>query len=120
MRHRNLMRWVDDVQAERHFVAPSLNPYKVCLVSVCGFTFEFHSVLQLDLSLEYYSMEHHPSSRLPVYTENIGGDHGECQRWFERLPQKLLDKSKRSKVVAALTRAREEYVKHPSANTERR
>jgi hypothetical protein len=117
LRHRNPMGWVDDVQAQRHWAAPSLNPYKVCLVSVCGFTFEFSSIPQLDLAIEYYSMEHHPSSRLPVYTENIGGDHWECQRWFEKLPQKLLQKSKRSRVLAALQQAREEYIKHPSANT---
>lgn len=117
LRHHNRMRWGDNVQSERHKVAPSLNPYKVCLVSVCGFRFEFHSIHQLELAIEYYSMEHHPSSRLPIYSGYFGGDRWECQRWFDKLPQELLSKSKRPKVVAALKRAQDEYANYPSANT---
>jgi hypothetical protein len=51
------------------FKSPDLKlvPRFVYLVTVCSFTFEFHS-----------------SSRLPVYTQNLGGDHDETQRWFER------------------------------------
>jgi hypothetical protein len=116
-RHMNSMWYIDDAQRERYFRAPTLTPYKVCLVDVCGFTFVFHSLLQLRVCLEYYTQEHHPSSRLPVYTENLGGDHNEMQRWFEKLPQFLLEKGKRAKVVAALERGLEEYSKHATAET---
>jgi hypothetical protein len=117
MKHGNPMWYVDDAQSKQHWRAPSLSSYKVCLVTVHGFTFMFHSVGQIELCLQYYSREHHPTSRLPVYTENLGGDHNETQRWFEKLPQFLLEKSKRSKVVAALRKALEEYSKIPGANT---
>src|SRR5207302_2347987 len=102
---------------KRHGRAPTIVPYKVCVVSVCGFMFEFHSLAQLRLCLEYYSQKHHPSSRLPVYDKNLGGDHGETQRWFEKLPQFLLEKPKRSKVVAALTKALNAYSQVPEADT---
>jgi len=118
LRHPNPMSYVDNAQAERSAHVGKLVPYKVCVVSVCGFRFLFHSVLQLELCLEYYRLEHRPSTRLPVHTGLYGGDHWETQRWFERLPQRLLEKSKRPLVVAALERAAAEYGKHASAHTE--
>jgi hypothetical protein len=117
LRHGNPMWNIDDVQRERHFRAPTLVPYKVCLVNVCGFTFVFHGLPQLRLCLDFYCREHHPSSRLPVYDKNLGGDHNEAQRWFEKLPQYLLRKPKRLKVIAALQKALEEYFKVPEAET---
>ena len=117
MRHGNPMWYIDDAQRKRHQRAPTIVPYKVCLVKVCGFTFIFHSLPQLRLCLEYYSLEHQPSSRLPVYDKNLGGDHWETQRWFEKLPQFLLEKPKRVKVIAALKKALEVYSKVPNAET---
>ena len=117
LRHGNPMWYIDDAQRERHQRAPTIIRYKVCLVNVCGFTFVFHSLLQLRLCLEYYTKEHQPSSRLPVYDQNLGGDHWESQRWFEKLPQYLLAKSKRSKVISALKQALEAYSKIPEADT---
>lgn len=111
------MRWVDNEQMERHERSGGLSPYKVCLVDVCGFQFGFHSVLQIELCLAYYQRGIHPTSRLPVYTKNLGGDHWETQRWFEKLPMVLLEKSKRPKVIAALTRALAEYRVEPGAIT---
>jgi hypothetical protein len=69
------------------------------------------------MCLDYYSKEHQPSSRLPVYDENLGGDHFEAQRWFEKLPQYLLEKPKRARVVAALEKALKEYSRVPEAET---
>jgi hypothetical protein len=112
MRHGNLMWYIDDAQRERYQRAPMIVPYRVCLVSGCGFRFIFHSLPQLRLYLEYYSLEHQPSSRLPV-----GGDHWESQRWFDKLPQFLLEKPKRLKVVAALRKALERYSEMPEAET---
>ena len=111
LKHPDPMYYSSDasVQRKQHWKAPSLSDYKVCLVTVCDFTFIFHSTAQLALCLDYYRREHQPSSRLPVYTENLGGDHWETQRWFERLPQYLLEKPKRLKVIKALEKALQEY-----------
>jgi hypothetical protein len=117
LRHRNPMSYIDDAQHERHLRAPTIVPYKVCLVTVCGFTFTFHSMRQLRVCRDYYLAEHHASSRLPVYTENLGGDHWETQRWFEKLPQYLLEKPKRKEVLAALDRAAKDYSKFPETET---
>jgi len=115
--HPNPMRWVDNEQQERYQRSGGLAPYKVCTVEVCGFEFIFHSVMQAELCLDYYSRRIHPTSRLPVHTENLGGDHWETQRWFEKLPMYLLENSKRPKVIAALTRAIAEYRAYPGATT---
>ena len=50
--HSNPMQWFDDTQRKRHQKAPSLIPYKVCLVTVKGFTFIFHSVEQESYSTD--------------------------------------------------------------------
>jgi len=116
-RHGNPMWYIDDAQRERYNRAPTTVPYKVCLVDVCGFTFVFYSLPQLRLCQEYYSQEHPPSSRLPVYDKTLGGDHWQAQRWFEKLPQYLLEKPKRSKVIVAFTKALHEYSRVPEAET---
>lgn len=116
-RHPNPMQWFDDTQRERYRRAPTLAPYKVCLVTVKGFTFIFHSVEQIRLCLDYFGRRTHPSSRLPVYTQNLGGDHWETQRWFDRLPQHLLEARTRPLVVSALERAVIDYSQIPGATT---
>jgi hypothetical protein len=115
--HQNHMRWVDDEQRKRYEHSGHLVPYKVCTVEVCGFQFVFHSLMQVELCLDYYSRKVQPTSRLPVHTQNLGGDHWETQRWFEKLPLVLLENSKRPKVIAALQRALREYGAHPEAKT---
>jgi len=115
--HPNPMKYVDDEQFIRYEHSSKLAPYAVCVVDVCGFRFFFHSVMQLELCVDYYSREIQPSSRLPVYSQNFGGDHWEMQRWFEQLPLYLLEKSKRPRVVKALERALAEYRKQPGAVT---
>jgi hypothetical protein len=109
LRHRDMMAPVSTGLLRQHLASPTLVHHIVCLVTVAGFTFVFHSIEQVRACLEYYSREHHPSSRLPVYTGNYGGDQSETQRWFERLPQNLLEKPKRAKVVSALEQAISEY-----------
>ncbi len=117
LRHRNHMSCIDDAQRERHSRAPTIVPCKVCLVTVCDFTFTFHSMRQVRACRDFFSRKHHPSSRLPVWTGEYGGDQWETQRWYEKLPQYLLEKPKRRRVVAALDRALEEYGKVPEAET---
>jgi hypothetical protein len=112
LKHRNCMWGVNDdveTKSKRYREAPTLAQYNVCLVTVCSFTFEFHDIAQLDACLEYYRRDHQPSSRLPIYIENLFAPHSETQRWFEKLPQYLLEKSKRPKVIAALEKARTLY-----------
>jgi hypothetical protein len=75
------------------------------------------SVTQLELCFEYYRRRHHPTSRLPVETGYYGGDRGETQRWFDKLPNYLLEKAKRPKVVSALERALVEYRRQEGAET---
>lgn len=82
-----------------------LMPPWVYFVSVCSFTFEFHSIEQIKACLDYYSEKIHPSSRLSVN----GGDHWEFQRWYERLPMYLLEEPKRQKFVKALRSALVEF-----------
>ncbi len=117
VRHPNPMASVDNGQAQRAARVGRLVPYKVCVVDACGFRFFFHSLVQLELCLDYYRMEHRPSSRI-AWSPGAHGDHWECQRWFEQLPLRLLEKSQRPSVVGALERALIEYSKHPSARTE--
>ena len=84
---------------------PSFVPRFAYFVSVCSFTFEFQSLDQLRLCLEFYSRKLHPSTR-----RDIGAaDHWECERWFERLPLYLREEPKRLQVVSALQRALDEF-----------
>ena len=111
------MWYIDNEQFVRYKHTGGLTPYKVCVVDVYGFQFIFHSTVQVELCLDYYSRKIHPSSRLPVYKEYLGGDHWETQRWFEKLPLFLLEKIKRQKVIATLARALDEYRRHPGTIT---
>jgi len=83
--------------------AHSLLAREVWFVRVCSFTFVFHGLSQVEACLDYYRKKVRPSSRIPGdRLGDYGGDHGERQRWFERLPMYLLEEPKRKKVVAAL------------------
>lgn len=108
--HRNRM-WGEGCEPEK---TPDANliPKWVYFVNVCSFTFEFHSVNQIETCYEFYSKKIRPSSCIP---ENdlwqYGGDHSETQRWFERLPQRLFKEPKRLKVLKALKQAIDEFKK---------
>jgi hypothetical protein len=86
-----------------HSSNPTLNSHHVVCVSVCSFTFRFHTKKQLERVLEYYEQKIVPSSREPESVWGLrGGDHSEAERWFERLPMFLREESKRLKVVKTL------------------
>jgi hypothetical protein len=110
--HKDPMGYVDGEDkflAWQHSKTDKIVPHKVCILTVCGFTFEFHRLRQIEQCLEYYRKEHHPSSKRQV---GIGlPDHEEVQQWYERLPLYLLERPKRKKVIAALERALKEYSK---------
>jgi hypothetical protein len=88
----------------RHYRAPTLEPHRVVLVRVEGFTFEFHSLDQIQACLAFYRQKTLPSGRLSS-ADMAGGDHWEFQHWYERLPGELRRESKRTKVVQALEEA---------------
>lgn len=113
----NYMWYIDNEQLRRYQSTKGLVPYKVCLVDVCGFRFTFHSVMQIELCHDYFAQKIRPSGRLPVYQGNLGGDHYETQRWFEKLPARLSHHSKRPKVLSALEVAINEFKEYPSAIT---
>jgi len=90
----------------QHYRAPTLTPHEVVFVHVCSFTFRFDAEEQLRKVLEYYERKVQPSSREPLEVVALrGGDHGESQRWFERLPLFLREEPKRQKVIKALREA---------------
>ncbi len=76
----------------------------VYFVVVCGFTFEFHSLEQIERALSYFEHKTHPTSALPGVTL----EHY-WQRWFERLPLWLFEEPKRLRVISALRRAERHF-----------
>ena len=96
-KHQDQMDGVESSTADQHR-APTLLQRQVYFVRVCSFTFQFHSIQQIQACLEYYDRKIQPSSR-----EHIGAmDHWECERWFERLPLFLREEPKRQRVVKTL------------------
>jgi len=85
--------------------APTLLRRQVYFVRACSFTFQFHSIQQIQACLDYYSRKIQPSSRVDIGA----ADHWECERWFERLPLFLREEPKRQQVVKALTAALKQF-----------
>ena len=109
-RHHDKMRDVSrilGVPTEQYWRAPTLQRYPVYFVRVCGFTFEFHSLEQLKVCLEFFSQKVHPSSMIKFSESDrrIMWLHWVCQRWFERLPMQLLEERRRVRIVPALKKA---------------
>lgn len=94
-----------DPSTANQFHAPTLLQRQVYFVRVCSFTFEFHSLQQIQTCLDFYEQKIQTSSR-----RDIGAaDHWECERWFERLPLYLREESKRQKVIKALREALKKF-----------
>ncbi len=96
-----------------HDISPDkkLVPVYTYFVRVCGFTFQFGSVAQIDAALDYFKKKLHPSSRMPNY-EWLKFERYWVQRWYERLPGYLRQESKRQKVVKALEEAAEMFAEY--------
>jgi hypothetical protein len=73
---------------------------RVYFVRAAGFTFQFVGLCQLRAALARFGRTIHPTSRWP----GIDREHF-WQGWYERLPQWLLAKPRRVRVVAGLSRA---------------
>jgi len=108
-RHSDRMRDTSQIPGvpEQYFRAPTLQRYPVYFVRVCGFTFEFHSIEQLEVCLEFFSQKTRPSSMIRFSESDrcIHWLHWVCQRWFERLPMQLLEERRRVRIVPALQQA---------------
>ena len=93
-----------------HDVSPDegLVPVYNYYVTVCGFTFKFGSVAQIDPCIEFYERKILPSSRLPD-SAWLRSERDVALRWFERLPQHLRKEGNRQKVVKALREAAEAF-----------
>ena len=93
----------------RHHRSPTLQPHRVFLVSVAGFTFTFHTLDEIRACLAFYEQKIQPSGRSGVAEGMVARDEvawrHEVQRWHERLPSYLREEPKRVAVVAALTEA---------------
>jgi hypothetical protein len=102
LKHRNPMSSEVGTPASIgwHFRSRTIEPHRVTFVRVGGFTFEFHSVEQIQACLHYYQQKTLPSGRISS-RQLGGGDHWEIQRWYERVPGELRRDSKRLKVVRA-------------------
>jgi hypothetical protein len=104
LKHRDQMSGVESSTSD-HYRASTLLQKRVFFVRVCSFTFQFHSLQQVQACLDYYDRKLQPSSRC-----NIGAmDHWECEHWFEKLPLFLREEPKRQKVIKALRNALETF-----------
>jgi len=104
-----IVDWSPDALAsiEAHKTNPTLVPHESVFVHVCSFTFRFESLPQLERVIAYYERKTLPSGMIPAGVFLFyGGDSGEAQRWYERLPLFLREEPKRRKVVKALREAR--------------
>ena len=104
-----IVDWSPDAIApiEAHKKNPTLVPHESVFVNVCSFSFRFESLPQLERVIAYYEQKILPSSIIPTNEfHDYGGDSGEAQRWYERLPLFLREEPKRRKVVKALRAAR--------------
>ncbi len=81
----------------------------VYFVNVCQFDFQFLSLRQLEVCLEYFRKKIPGSSRVDIGA----ADHWEVQRWYERLPTGLRREPNRLKIVNALERASIAFATQP-------
>jgi hypothetical protein len=116
------------VPTEQYWRAPTLQRYPVYFVRECGFTFEFHSIEQLEVCLAFFCQKVRPSSmiRFSESDRRMQWLHFACQRWFERLPMQLLEERRRVRIVPALKKALTQFKKevghavHPAEPRRRR
>jgi hypothetical protein len=94
---------------------PAIIPEWVYCVYVCGFTFQFWSVQQIQACLDFYSQKLHPSSRIELSEAQISHlpNRWSIQRWYDRLPLYLRKEGKRQQVVKALEKALEQFGDEP-------
>jgi hypothetical protein len=104
---------IPGVPREQYWRDPTLQRYPVYFVRICGFTFEFHSIEQLEVCLRFFSQKTRPSSRIAFSANDkqIHWLHRVAQRWFDRLPMYLLEERRRVRIVPALKQALAQFQK---------
>jgi len=106
-RHRDYMQALERRDSPRAIPQPpsdNLVVKWVYFVHVCSFTFQFHSLEDIQKCLDYFSKK-------PIPPTGSSGNPFEpyWRGWKERLPIWLKEEPKRKKVVKALQRALEEF-----------
>ncbi|NES65225.1 MAG: hypothetical protein F6K24_08145 [Okeania sp. SIO2D1] len=105
---------LDDAAPPEFSPDPAIIPEFIYYVHVCGFTFRFWSISQIQLCLDFYSQKLNPSSRIsisPNWQEKP--DHSLLQTWYSRLPLALRKENKRQQVIKALKKALEKFSDEP-------
>jgi hypothetical protein len=110
-KHHDAMRTIEGVPQRHQWRTASLQTHAVYFVRVCTFTFEFHSISQIQECLRFFTRKIRPSGRRDVrnFDPDPGLIHSLSQRWHERLPMYLLEERRRVSVVRALKQALQKY-----------
>jgi hypothetical protein len=110
-KHQNAMWPTPGVPESHKWRTASLQTHPVYFVRVCSFTFEFHSVAQLEECLRFFSQKIRPSGRRDVhdFDPHPSMIHSLSQRWHERLPMYLLEERRRVPIVKALRLALRQF-----------
>ena len=114
-RHSNRMKGMVDGKYQVNLdltAKDKLIQQHVIFVEVAQFTFQFLSLRQLEVCLEYFEQKIPGDSRIKGGLH--GASHWEVQRWFERLPKGLHSDHKRPKIAKALQQAHKEFSNDPS------
>ena len=77
---------------------------EIYFIEVCGFTFEFYSVEQINAAAEWFEQKVHKSTRMKD-EPFLKAERDILQRWNQRLPGDIKKGSKREQVVKALKKA---------------
>jgi len=111
-KHSDAMWPVPGVPQGDHWRTASLQTHTVYFVRVCSFTFEFHSIQQLEECLRFFTQKIRPSGRRDVhdFDPDPGLIHSLSQRWHERLPMYLLEERRRVPIAKALRQALQRFV----------
>jgi len=101
-RHADKMR-----DASRPVEGPLPQRYPVYIVATLGFTFEFHTIQQIEVCLRFFSQKVRPESMMQFLDSDrhIFELHAVSPRWFQELPLPLLEEHRRLEIAAALTKA---------------
>jgi hypothetical protein len=110
-KHHDAMWPIAGVPKGDRWRTASLQTHVVYFVRVCSFSFEFHSIQQIEKCLGFFAQKIRPSSRRNV--RNFDPDptliHSLAQRWFDRLPMYLLEERRRIPIAKALRQALQEF-----------
>jgi hypothetical protein len=110
-KHYDAMRPIEGVPKHHQWRAASLQTHTVYFVRVCSFTFEFHSISQIQECSRFFAQKIRPSGRRDVrnFDPDPGLIHSLSQRWHERLPMHLLEERRRVLIVRALKQALKKF-----------